>query len=81
MFCFMDGDDPLSLKGSHLIAEIVRLRSGIRAHRDSGHDLCWQHPQLWTCYGSQFKKRSLFPGAQFLRLHQIPGGTRIPTQR
>jgi hypothetical protein len=31
-----------------LIAEISRLRAGIRAHRDSsGHDLCWHHPGLW----------------------------------
>jgi hypothetical protein len=31
-----------------LIAEVKRLRTGIRAHRDStGHDLCWYHPQLW----------------------------------
>jgi len=31
-----------------LIAEVKRLRAGIRAHRDSsGHDLCWHHPQLW----------------------------------
>jgi hypothetical protein len=31
-----------------LIAEVKRLRAGIRAHRDSsGHDLCWYHPQLW----------------------------------
>jgi hypothetical protein len=31
-----------------LIAEIRRLRQGIRAHRDaSGHELCWHHPALW----------------------------------
>jgi hypothetical protein len=30
-----------------LIAEVKRLRTGIRAHRDSsGHDLCWHHPHL-----------------------------------
>lgn len=32
-----------------LIAEVVRLRGGIRQHRDSsGHDLCWHHPELWS---------------------------------
>ena len=37
-----------SLPREDLIAEIKRLRNGIRAHRDSsGHDLCWHHPQLW----------------------------------
>jgi hypothetical protein len=31
-----------------LIAEVKRLRAGIRAHRDSsGHELCWHHLQLW----------------------------------
>jgi hypothetical protein len=31
-----------------LIAEVKRLRQGIREHRDSsGHNLCWHHPQLW----------------------------------
>jgi len=31
-----------------LIAEVKRLRAGIRTHRDSsGHALCWHHPQLW----------------------------------
>jgi hypothetical protein len=31
-----------------LVAEVKRLRAGIREHRDSsGHDLCWHHPQLW----------------------------------
>ena len=32
-----------------LIAEIKKLRHGIRQHRDrSGHDLCWHHPALWS---------------------------------
>ena len=31
-----------------LIAEVRKLRSAIREHRDySGHDLCWHHPKLW----------------------------------
>jgi len=31
-----------------LLAEVKRLRAGIRAHRDSsGQDLCWYHPALW----------------------------------
>lgn len=31
-----------------LIAEVKKLRAGIRAHRDTtGHDLCWHHPDLW----------------------------------
>ena len=31
-----------------LMAEVKRLRAGIREHRDSsGQDLCWYHPKLW----------------------------------
>ena len=31
-----------------LIAEIKKLRTGIREHRDSReHELCWHHPALW----------------------------------
>lgn len=32
-----------------LIAEVIKLRNGIREHRDStGHELCWHHPKLWA---------------------------------
>src|SRR5262245_16760301 len=43
----MDSDlDSMSRK--QRIAEVKRLRNGIRKHRDSsGHDLCWHHPALW----------------------------------
>ena len=42
-------DDDLDvLDRDALIAEVKRLRAGIRAHRDTtGHDLCWHHPDLW----------------------------------
>jgi hypothetical protein len=41
-------DDLAALDREALIAEIKRLRAGIREHRDSaGHDLCWHHPKLW----------------------------------
>jgi hypothetical protein len=31
-----------------LIAEVRKLRRGIRMHRDSTlHELCWHHPELW----------------------------------
>jgi hypothetical protein len=43
----MDHDlEPMSR--DQLIAEIKRLRAGIRRHRDSsGQELCWHHPDLW----------------------------------
>ncbi len=41
-------DDLDGLSRDSLIAEVRRLRQGIREHRDStGHDLCWHHPALW----------------------------------
>ena len=41
-------DDLLSMSQPQLIAEVKRLRAGIREHRDSqGHELCWHHPRLW----------------------------------
>ena len=42
-------DDELeSLTNEQLIAEVKRLRTGIREHRDAtGHGLCWHHPKLW----------------------------------
>jgi hypothetical protein len=41
-------EDLEALDRAALIAEVRRLRAGIRDHRDSsGHDLCWFHPQLW----------------------------------
>jgi len=47
-----DGDraeeDLAALSRDALIAEVHRLRQGIRAHRDAtGHELCWHHPALW----------------------------------
>ena len=41
-------EDLADLDREALAAEVKRLRTGIRAHRDSsGHELCWHHPQLW----------------------------------
>ena len=43
----MDADvDRMSRE--QLIAEVRKLRGGIRKHRDcSGQELCWHHPELW----------------------------------
>jgi hypothetical protein len=41
-------EDLNSMSREQLAAEVRRLRAGIRAHRDNtGHELCWHHPQLW----------------------------------
>jgi hypothetical protein len=40
----LDGMDAPRLR-----EEVRRLRAAIRAHRDeSGHDLCWHQPALWS---------------------------------
>ncbi len=37
------------MSANDLIAEVKKLRAGIRAHRDSTlHELCWHHPDLWA---------------------------------
>ena len=41
-------DDLERMSREQLIAEVKRLRGGIREHRDSTlHELCWHHPALW----------------------------------
>lgn len=42
-------EDLAGLDRDALVAEVRRLRAGIREHRDAtGHDLCWHHPKLWA---------------------------------
>jgi hypothetical protein len=42
-------EDLEGMSRESLIAEVRKLRAGIRAHRDStGHELCWHHPALWS---------------------------------
>ena len=42
-------EDLAGLDRDALVAEVQRLREGIRRHRDSsGQELCWHHPQLWN---------------------------------
>lgn len=42
-------DDLVGMSPDQLVAEVKRLRQGIRQHRDStGHALCWHQPALWS---------------------------------
>lgn len=42
-------DDLETMPREALVAEVRRLRDGIRKHRDStGQELCWHHPALWA---------------------------------
>lgn len=42
-------DDDLDfMSKEQLVSEVVKLRSGVRHHRDAtGHNLCWFVPELW----------------------------------
>lgn len=57
-----------SLSREQLIAEVKKLRQGIRGHRDStGHELCWHHPALWALLPETSDPLPVVPGwPQFL---------------
>ena len=41
-------EDVEKMSHDQLVAEVKKLRAGIRTHRDtSGQELCWHHPALW----------------------------------
>jgi hypothetical protein len=42
-------EDLAGMSKEELVAEVKKLRTGIREHRDSSeHELCWHHPALWA---------------------------------
>jgi hypothetical protein len=52
-----------SLSREQLIAEVRKLRNGIRKHRDStGHELCWHHPGLWALLPEKSDPLPVVPG-------------------
>ncbi len=63
-------DEDLSrLSQEELVAEVKRLRAGIRVHRDSTeHKLCWYQPQLWSLLPEKLDPKVAVPAwPQFLR--------------
>jgi hypothetical protein len=62
-------EDLAGLSRDELMAEVRRLRQGIRAHRDStGQELCWHHPALWALLPEQSDPLPVVPDwPQFLR--------------
>lgn len=62
-------EDLEALTREELIAEVERLRAGIRDHRDStGHALCWHHPDLWGLLPEQADPLPTVPDwPEFLR--------------
>ena len=61
--------DLTGLSKEELIAEVVRLRTAIRKHRDSSaHDLCWHHPAMWGLLPEQSSAEPVVPDwPEFLR--------------
>jgi hypothetical protein len=62
-------EDVEALSREQLLAEVKRLREGIREHRDaSGHALCWHHPRLWGLLPERSDPQPTVPDwPQFLR--------------
>jgi hypothetical protein len=58
-----------AMSREELLAEVKKLRAGIRAHRDSsGHELCWHHPALWGLLPERTDPLPTVPSwPQFLR--------------
>lgn len=79
--------DLAAMTRDQLVAEVRRLREGIRGHRDStGHGLCWHHPALWSLLPESSDPLPVVPEwPQFLRGciryrqsldEQLPGASR-----
>ena len=62
-------DDLTTMSRDELVAEVKRLRAGIREHRDSsGQELCWHHPQLWGLLPERIEPSIAVPAwPQFMR--------------
>ncbi|MET0211042.1 MAG: hypothetical protein ABW278_10525 [Steroidobacteraceae bacterium] len=62
-------EDLEALTREQLVAEVARLRAGIRMHRDAtGHELCWHHPALWSLLPERTDPRIEVPEwPQFMR--------------
>lgn len=62
-------EDLEQLTTDELVAEVKKLRAGIRQHRDSTkHELCWHHPQLWGLLPEKIDPDLAVPAwPQFLR--------------
>ena len=62
-------EDLQRLSRDELVAEVKKLRAGIRTHRDSSkHELCWHHPGLWALLPEKMDPSVAVPAwPQFLR--------------
>lgn len=69
----LECEDPLDadahyMERAELVAEVKKLRAGIRAHRDAtGHNLCWYVPELWDLLPDKVRpKPEVPPREEFL---------------
>jgi hypothetical protein len=62
-------EDLDSMSREELLAEVKRLRAGVRNHRDStSHELCWHHPDLWALLPDNADPKIIVPEwPQFMR--------------
>ena len=62
-------DDLDTMAREELVAEVRRLRAGIRRHRDTTtHELCWHQPELWSLLPDKTDPLPIVPEwPQFLR--------------
>jgi hypothetical protein len=72
------GDDAMDtdldqMTREQLIAEVKKLRQGIREHRDTScHDLCWHHPSLWGLLPEKTDPLPVVPEwPEFMRMRQV----------
>jgi hypothetical protein len=84
-------EDLAGLDRDALVAEVRKLREGIRRHRDSsGQELCWHHPQLWNLLPERTAPEiAVPPWPNFLRGclryresldAQLPDAPRVPSE-
>jgi hypothetical protein len=61
--------DLQQMSREQLMAEVKKLRTGIRTHRDSTQDeLCWHHPALWGLLPEETDPLPLVPSwPEFLK--------------
>ena len=66
-----------SMSRDQLIAEVRKLRNGVRQHRDSsGQELCWHHPQLWALLPEKTDRAGRAEWPQFMREFGIASPSR-----
>ena len=62
-------DDLDTMDRTALVSEVRKLRAAIRDHRDqTGHGLCWHHPDLWSLLPEKTKPSiAVPPWPKFMR--------------